>query len=75
VTLQAEPHECFYELMEAKHERKCDQGVVTVAARAMAEHVYPDPSDDDPANEISLRRKAHASNLQPSGARRPTSTF
>ena len=64
MTLQAQPDECFDELVEAEDKRQRAERVMTRPPIPMSKDVDADGSNDDPANEICLRREAHASNLQ-----------
>ena len=64
MTLQAQPDECFDELVEAEDERQGAERVMTRPPISMSKDVDADGSNDDPAHKICLRREAHASNLQ-----------
>jgi hypothetical protein len=64
MTLQAQPHECFDELVKSEDDRQRAERVMTRPPISMSKDVDADDSNDDPAHKICLRRETHASNLQ-----------
>jgi Transglutaminase-like superfamily len=68
VSLQTQPDKRLDELMEPENERQRAKCVVTCASVTMTKDIDADRANDDPADEVCLRREAHVSNLQGIGA-------
>lgn len=58
-SLKPPPNECFHQLMAGEQKRQRCQRSILGALVDVADHIDTDCSDEQPANQISLRRKAH----------------
>ena len=59
VPLEPQPDERLDDLMHAQQQRQCCKRDVPLATVRVANGIDPDRADDNPTDEVSLRREAH----------------
>jgi hypothetical protein len=63
VAFETPPNESLDELVDAEDERQGAEGAVISASVAVTQHVDSDCADDETADQVRLRREAHAETL------------